>query len=197
MHRRTFNRNLLLTGLAAPALASGSALPTQAKEESNDKRLGPDPYDRVRLKLLGATALISWFIIMADDGFYGVDLRGAVPQSPAERLDLGGVPLLGQILAPTLPKQFANATTVGSLFLINNMIVLLPVIVLTLLRHHIWITHRDILYRPPARVKKLRLKTQLTPQQVRAARPIGKAVLENDIILGIVPPSALDDMEFS
>lgn len=194
MNRRGFNKKFLLTGLAAPALLAGSSIP--ALGHDSDRGNGPERYGRVTLRVSGKRRLISYFVIPGDDGPYGVDLRRDVPQMAAERFDLGSVPLLGQLLTPTLTRQFAEATDVGLLYLINHTIVLLPKIAVTAPRRHVWITHRNVVYRPPAGIRPLRLKSPLTREQVEAAPRIGKAVLKGNIILGIVPPSALDDMEF-
>lgn len=194
MHRRNFNAKLLLAGLAAPALLAGSSTP--ALGHDSDRGDGIERYGRVALRVSGKRRLIHYFVIPGDEGLYGVDLRSDVPQMPAERLDLGSVPLLGQILTPTLQRQFADATPVGSLFLLDNTIVLLPETALPTARRHVWITHRKLVYRPPSRIRPLRLKTPLTREMIGAAPRIGKAVLKDDVILGIVPPSALDDMEF-
>jgi hypothetical protein len=192
MHRRSFITRILLASLAAPTLLAGSSIPALG----HDSRSDLNPYGRVALRIPGRHRLISYFVILGENGPYGIDLRRDVPQMAAERLDLGSVPLLGQIFTPTLHRQFANATQVGSLYLLDKTIVLLPEVALQTARRHVWITHRKLVYRPPASIRPLPLKTPPTREQIRAAPRIGTAVLKDDVILGIVPPSALDDMDF-
>lgn len=195
MHRRTFARHLLLVGLSAPALLSGSSVPALSHESHWGGNL--DPFGRAALRISGKHRLINYFVIPGDHGPYGVDLRRDVPQMAAERLDLGSVPLLGKVLTPTLRRQFDNATRVGSLHLLENTIALLPEIALPAARRHVWITHRKLVFRPPASIRPLRLKAPLTRERIAAAPRIGRAVLKDDVILAIVPPSALDNMDFA
>lgn len=190
MNRRNFNKTLLIAGLAAPTVLSGIS---NAAFGHDGNRL--EPYGRVALHLSGKSRTISYFAILTDDGLYGVDLRMEVPQMAANRIDLGEVPLLGQILTPTLNRQFAGATVAGPLHLVGNTIVLLPEGPLPA-RSRVWITHRNLVYRPPASARRLALKNPPARGQAEAAPWIGQAVLKDDIILGIVPPSALDGMEF-
>lgn len=194
MHRRQFTKNLLMTGLAVPSLLAGTT--AAAFGHDGDRGHGPECYGRVALHLSGKRRLINYFAIPTDKGPYGVDLRMEVPQMAAERIDLGMVPLLRQILTPTLPRQFAGATPVGSLHLVNDALVLLPEIVLPRARIHAWITHRKVVYQPPASIHPLALKTPLAREYAAAAPHVGKAVLKNNTILAIVSPSALDDMDF-
>ncbi len=194
MHRRNFNAKLLLAGLAAPTLLTGASLPALAHD--SDGCNGLEHYDRVTLRISGRRSLISYFVIPGEGGPSGIDLRTEVPQMAAERLDIGEVPIIGQIFTPPLDRQFAGATQIGSLYLTDGMIVLLPENTLPAQARHVWITHRKVVYRPPASIRALQLRTPMTPEKVKNAPPIGKAVLKGDIILGIVPPSALDDMDF-
>lgn len=194
MHRRNFNAKLLLAGLAAPTLLAGSSIPALGHDSDSGSDRGQ--YGRVVLRIPGKHRLISYFVIPGKDGLYGVDLRTEVPQMAAERLDIGEVPIIGQIFTPPLDRQFAGATQIGSLYLTDGMIVLLPENTLPAQARHVWITHRKVVYRPPASIRALQLRTPMTPEKVKNAPPIGKAVLKGDIILGIVPPSALDDMDF-
>lgn len=193
MNRRSFNKTFLIAGLAAPALLPGYSGVAFGHDSNDSNR--PDPYGRVTLQLAGKIRAISYFAIMTDDGIYGVDLRMDVPQMAAQRIDLGSVPLLGRILTPTLSRQFTDATVAGPLHLVGNTIVLLPELSLPA-RSHVWITHRNVVYRPPASARRIGLKTPLTRDTAEAAQRIGKAVVKDGIILGIVPPSALDGMDF-
>ena len=154
MHRRSFNSRLLLAGLAAPTLLVRSSIPALGHDSVSDS--DRSPYGRVVLRIPGKHRLISCFVIAGENGPYGVDLRRDVPQMAAERLDLGSVPLLGQIFTPTLHRQFANATPVGSLYLLDRTIVLLPEVALPTASRHLWITHRKLVHRPPASIRPLR-----------------------------------------
>ena len=140
MNRRSFNKKFLIAGLAAPAVLSG--LPGTAFGHDGNDGNGSDPYGRVTLQLAGKSRTINSFAILTEDGIYGVDLRMDVPQMAAERIDLGDVPLIGQILTPTLNRQFAGATAAGPLHLLGNTIVLLPEVALPAPRSRVWITNR-------------------------------------------------------
>jgi hypothetical protein len=176
MKRRSFNKTFLIAGLAAPTVLSGVSNAAFGHDGNDSNR--PEPFGRVSLLISGKSR------------------RLEVPRMAAERIDLGDIPLLGQIPTPTLNRQFAGATVAGTLHLVGNTIVLLPEAALPAPRSRVWITHQNMVYRPPGIARRLALKRPPTRGDAEAAQRIGQAVLKDDIILGIVPPSALDGMEF-
>lgn len=190
MHRRAFARHLLVAGLAAPAVLTGSAISAVGGHDNG--HIGLPPFDHVTLRLPQGRTTVRWFMILTDDAVYGIDLRQEVPQMPAERLDLGAIPLLGQILTPTLERQFADATPFGSLYLAGHALILLPEAQWSPQRLRVRITHRKVVYRPAAGTRKLKASSAPDREEIEATRPVGAALLNNDVLLGIVPPSRLE-----
>ena len=186
MDRRRFTRTLAmavgLTGLPAAGRAG----------HGSDWQ----PFDEINLRIDGVRTRVRHFMALAENGLLGVDLTLPVPRMDAARFDLGDVPLLGQIISPTLPRQFAGAEQVGRLHLFGHTLVLLPDSPVTAARTHVWITHRNAVFRPPASLKPMPGSRRLTVAGAQATPAIGTAVRQDGLILCIVPPTVLDGMAF-
>ncbi len=190
MDRRTFTRSLLLSSVVFPAMLTGPAARANKSDEELEKQ-----FSRIVLMLGASTVVLATFLVLTSRGFWGIDLRNDSPYEASEKLDVGKIPLIGGLFSPSLSKQFAGAPLVGTLYLVGTALILLPIVTLTVLSIF-WLTHRDRVYKPDKKLKKMRLKTELTEAQIKAGRVVGQAVQANGILLGIVGPSIFDKIKF-
>ncbi len=190
MDRRSFTKSILFGTVAIPTLITGPAAFANKNRDDFERQTA-----RVILTLLTLTIVVTSFLIFTKRGYMGMDLTGEHPVGPAEKLDSSKIPLLGKLLSQSISKQFANANLIGTLYLIGSTLVLLPLLVLATFST-LWLTHRNQVIKPEKRLRKIKLKTELTEAQIKAGRSVGRAVLANGILLAIMTPSIFDTVEF-
>lgn len=190
MNRRNFTKSLLLGSVAVPTLITGPA--ARANEEHSDFE---HQTARVILRLLALTIVVTSFLVLTKGGYLGISLKGEHPVEPAERLNVGAVPLIGKLFNQNIVEKFASANLVGTLYLIGTTVVLLPLLVLASVST-LWLTHHNQVFKPEKKLRKVKLKTELTEAQIKAGRVIGRAVLDNGILLAMITPSILDKVDF-
>lgn len=182
MNRRDFQTGLMLSGLSAasPALASN-------KEESGRDRISD--YARVHLRLAAASIVLTWFIVHTRNGFLGLDLRQPVPRFDENRVNVGRIPILGQLTRALLAQRFAGANAMGQLVLLGTYLILLPTITQSLTGKSVVIANRDQSWEPPGRLRPVKLREFPTIGQLMQQEKVGTAHLKNDELLILVKPS--------
>lgn len=188
LDRRRFTQGLVAGGLSAPLI--GGALPALA---SQDKDKSIETRARIRLQLVSGIILLSWILVAMPGGLWGVNVRQGARYGPAERASLG---IAGALMAPTLGKRFRGATPFGQLFLLQTMLVLIPVALVTFTLSRILLTHRDRLYQPTRRPRQVRKNKPIDLNALRRTNPVGMAYRKDDELLYIVPPSSFENYKF-
>jgi hypothetical protein len=151
---------------------------------------------RMFLQLATVSLFVNWFLIATQSRIFGIDLRRDMPQSVASRADVSKVPLLGGLFQPTLGAQFAAAQNFGPVYLLNKSLVLLPQILLASFALSVVLTHRNRVYRPPGRLRSLKLAQPLNIPDLTGRRPVGRAAIMDRTLLVMVTPSIMDNKDF-
>jgi len=164
MKRREFNASLLTAGLSAPAILTGSIVEANTNQDEGGTEFAA--FSRLILVLALGQFLIDYLIIMNSSGLIGLDLRKPMPQFEENRADVSRIPLIGSLQRPTIEKEFRNASVVGAIYLLSNMLFVLPDNRQLLNLQKIVFLHRAISYRPTQKPKKVRLQTVPTINQI-------------------------------
>lgn len=186
MHRRDFSRGLLATGLSSPLiLSSGQGLANQRDDRGPDAL---DPLGRVLL-VIGVRQIVIEFMLILNPVLIGVDLRRPVPQFNEARAAADKLPLLGGLFRQPLQKRFAGASVVGQIFLIRNLLLILPLAAPILHIRNTVIAHRDRSWEPPKPPAEVRMSRVPTAQEVRNTGRLSGEVLrrKNDLLLLLSP----------
>ena len=187
--RRNFTKALLLGSVGGAALTANVAYATLDKESMKAQLA------RIIITIAALTVVVRSFIIWSDGGLRGMQFDAETEWEPAEKLNLGKVPILGQILSKPLREQFANAQLVGSIYLIGSTLILVPLLVLATVST-LWLTHADKVWKPTKRLTKIKTKNNLSLETILAAQLVGRAALASGILLLILGSSVFNDFEF-
>ena len=193
MDRRAFSKTMIGAGLGAPLIGTANAW---ASDENGRRDESSSPaFGRIRLQIAAATIILTWLILLSSGGPFGLNLRRQMPQYPASRLNARRIPLLGGNFREPLAERFAGATLLGNVFLLNQMLIMVPLTLALLNIQRVIVTHRNLEYAPAGRPAPVRLQQQITPAMFRNRNPVGAAFLQDRELLVLVRPSILDGEE--
>ena len=180
MNRRRFITIALSVSTANIALLRSA----EAKENETE---GPDFNSVILLALVMGTFAINFFGVFINSVLFGHGTVGAQPYEPAEKLNSSKI--LGNLGSKPVADEFSGASVIGDLYVLNNMLILIPTVVLTLATvSFFWLTHQNKVwkYRRPRKARGDNLPTE---EEVKAAQKVGFAVQKGNKVLGVVGPS--------
>lgn len=186
MNRRDFQKGLFATGLA------GSVPLAAAASEQEDRGRDIVEFSRIRLQVLQAAVVLNWFLIMSQTGLLGLRLAQEARRFDEDRADLGALPLFGQLQRAPLARTFAGALMIGHLVLLNQSLILLPILAQNLARKKVVIAHLRESWEPAGRTGPVSIPGFPEPPVLSRLTRVGTAHLKNDRLLLIVKPSVVD-----
>lgn len=180
MKRRDIGRGLLAFGAVG-------LLPVAAWAERDNPET--DPLARVLLDTGTTTALISWVVIRAPGGPLALDLRQPALRYNENRMDLGRVPLIGELQRPLLARRFAGARPVGALHRAGPRLIVVPTGGADLGGKRVVIANRDQSWEPPGRTASETARRLPPPRRSETGGEVGTAYLKGGELLLLVRPS--------
>ncbi|MCV6823872.1 MULTISPECIES: hypothetical protein [Halocynthiibacter] len=191
MDRRDFSKGLLLSGVAAPMILRPS--PSQSFIANNDKgHQGEGGVDqslaRIQLQIGTSIIVLTYLIMLLGNSPFGYNLGSPVKRFSANRADTSNIPILGDLTRQTLASQFRNAPVVATMYLINTMLILVPLAASMQRPKKTLLTHRDYEYEVPGRPKPLSLSTPIIGDSFRRSDAIGTARQRNSELLILIKP---------
>jgi len=189
MDRRQFSKTMIGAGIGAPLIGTGPLLASDEGDRGDDS--SQPAFGRIRLQLLSATIVLTWLILLSSRGPLGLNLRRQMPQYPASRLNARRIPLLGGNFREPIVSRFAGATLLGNVFLLNQMLIVVPLTLALLDIQRVILTHRNLEYAPKGSPRPVRLQQQITPAMFNTADAVGTAFQRDRELLVLVRPSII------
>jgi hypothetical protein len=183
MDRRCFTTGLLATGAATPMITR----PDQALA-TTDKDGSVAANARIQLKFTTSIIVLTYFVLLLNRGTIGYNLTSPVPRFPANRANVSKLPIFGTRTRPTMQDQFGTSNIVGKLFLLNTILIMIPLTQALLAPKRTVITHREWEYEPKGAPKPLKFGTPLTPNMFAGTKPVGEARMVESELLVLIRP---------
>ncbi len=195
MHRRNFSTGLIAAGLASPVvLTANKSIANPSGGDRDDKR--DDAFaqlSRVILILGLQRIIITYLIILNPLGLLGLNLRSPVPQFNQNRASVAKVPLLGGLFRPTLKDRFHPATLIGTVFLLNSLLVIAPRRGPVSDVSKVVIAHQKLSWEPNKRPRKMQMSNIPTLGTLKKhGTLLGSALQTKRELLVLVRPSIVE-----
>jgi len=188
MQRRIFSSGLLASAIASPMILTGNE--SLANPEQRGERDHLEQLSRVILILGAQQVLITYLIIMGSPNLHGLNLKVPVPQFNENRASTGKLPLLGGLFRKTIPDRFSDTALVGFIYLLSNILFIVPRRGPISNVSRVVIAHRKLSWEPMQKPQKMRMSNlPLIGALKNTGKLLGTAHQSDRELLVIVKPS--------